>query len=360
MDVMKPALINIGGRCYRKMPFEQRIEHRDSLEEDCYSENLTYDREDEACDAFGSIEKTEEGYQLCMQVPSLLYKFIIGKKGETKKKIEKETGTRIMIPRPGEKGDLVITGPQRSGVVGARSRVEVITESSRQKIPFTHFLSFPLYKATLEKKIDEFKVRVLKDCFECRGIDASIFQLPSKIHLTVGMLTLLSEEDVQNAGDLLFECYRELVSEYLQNSPVVVELKGVQYMNDDPAEVDVLYAKVATKDGSDRLQKLADGLVEKFVANGLMKKEYDRVKLHATVMKSKLRTDSEGQSGAKKIRTDLPPRFSKKMSFDARKIVALFEDFNFGEYHLDTIHLSTRGSYDADGHYACAVSVPLP
>ena len=32
--------------------------------------------------------------------------------------------------------------------------------------------------------------------FQCRGIDASIFQLPSKIHLTVGMLTLLSEEDV--------------------------------------------------------------------------------------------------------------------------------------------------------------------
>lgn len=27
MDVMKPTLINIGGRCYRKMPFEQKIEH---------------------------------------------------------------------------------------------------------------------------------------------------------------------------------------------------------------------------------------------------------------------------------------------------------------------------------------------
>ena len=38
----------------------------------------------------------------------------------------------------------------------------------------------------------------------------------------------------------------------------------------------------------------------------------------------------------------------------------LFEDFSFGEYHLDTIHLSTRGSYDADGHYECAASVPLP
>ena len=60
----------------------------------------------------------------------------------------------------------VITGPQRRGVVGARSRIEVITESSKQKIPFTHFLCFPLYKSNLEKKVDEFKVRVLKDCFE--------------------------------------------------------------------------------------------------------------------------------------------------------------------------------------------------
>lgn len=61
---------------------------------------------------------------------------------------------------------VVITGPNRSGVVGARSRIEVIVESSRQKIPFTHFLCFPLYKSNLAKKVDEFKVRVLKDCFE--------------------------------------------------------------------------------------------------------------------------------------------------------------------------------------------------
>ena len=38
----------------------------------------------------------------------------------------------------------------------------------------------------------------------------------------------------------------------------------------------------------------------------------------------------------------------------------LFEDFSFGEYHLGTIHLSTRGRYDAEGHYECAASVPLP
>ena len=32
----------------------------------------------------------------------------------------------------------------------------------------------------------------------------------------------------------------------------MVELKGVEYMNDDPAEVHVLYARVLTKDASDR------------------------------------------------------------------------------------------------------------
>ena len=61
---------------------------------------------------------------------------------------------------------VVVTGHNRGGVVGARSRIEVIVESSRQKIPFTHFLCFPLYKSNLAKKVDEFKVRVLKDCFE--------------------------------------------------------------------------------------------------------------------------------------------------------------------------------------------------
>lgn len=48
------------------------------------------------------------------------------------------------------------------------------------------------------------------------------------------------------------ELFNIFFSKHLQNRPVVVELKGVECMNDDPSEVDVLYAKVTTKDGSDR------------------------------------------------------------------------------------------------------------
>ena len=53
-----------------------------------------------------------------------------------------------------------------------------------------------------------------------------------------------------------------------------------------------------------------------------MKKQYDQVKLHATVMNSKLRKTDE-QTPAKKSRTDVPPRFVKKLSFDARKIISV-------------------------------------
>lgn len=62
--------------------------------------------EDEACDTVESVEKTDKGYRLSMEVPSSLFKFILGKRAETKKKIEKETNTQIMIPRQGEEGDV--------------------------------------------------------------------------------------------------------------------------------------------------------------------------------------------------------------------------------------------------------------
>lgn len=36
-----------------------------------------------------------------------------------------------------------------------------------------------------------------------------------------------------------------------------VKVSGIEYMNDDPAMVDVLYAKVEMKDGSERLVLLS-------------------------------------------------------------------------------------------------------
>jgi activating signal cointegrator complex subunit 1 len=55
----------------------------------------------------------------------------------------------------------------------------------------------------------------------------------------------------------------------LKNKLLVVCMVGVEYMNDDPAEVDVLYGKVCAKNGSHILQELADGVVNYFSDKGL-------------------------------------------------------------------------------------------
>lgn len=46
-----------------------------------------------------------------------------------------------------------------------------------------------------------------------------------------------------------------------------------------------------------RLQVIADRLVEHFVSAGLMVREWDRVKLHATVMNTLFRKDATGKEG---------------------------------------------------------------
>ncbi|KAM6067526.1 activating signal cointegrator 1 complex subunit 1 isoform 3-T7 [Chlamydotis macqueenii] len=123
------------------------------------------------------------------------------------------------------------------------------------------------------------------------GVSSSLFQNPAKLHLTLGTLVLLNEQEIRKACDLLQRCKEDFVDQIAGGKPLTVEVAGVEYMNDDPAMTDVLYAKVHMKDGSDRLQVIADRLVERFVASGLMLKEWDRVKLHATVMNTLFRKD---------------------------------------------------------------------
>lgn len=51
--------------------------------------------------------------------------------------------------------------------------------------------------------------------------------------------------------------------------PLKIRVKGLEYMNDDPTEVDVLYGKVEIEgDKNQLLQQISDELVEYFVEEG--------------------------------------------------------------------------------------------
>ncbi|KAM6441918.1 activating signal cointegrator 1 complex subunit 1 isoform 2-T2 [Liasis olivaceus] len=305
MEVLRPVLIRIGGRVYRKnFIHEQAYQHE---EEEDFNTGLG-DGSDEPCDPF-VVEETERGYQCTMDIPSPLYKYIIGKKGETKKKLETETRTSISIPKPGVEGEIVITGQHRNGVVSARTRIDVLVESFRKKQPFTHFLSFALNQPAIQEKFLQFKEEVLEKCSHDYGVSSSLFQNPAKLHLTVGTLVLLNEQEVQKAQELLQRSREDLVE----------------------------------------LQVIADRLMDQFVTSGLMKKEWDRVKLHATVMNTVFRNDPSAEEPNNR---GTSKSFKERESFDGRTILKLFENFDFGEVQLNSIYLSQRFSTDRSGYYA--------
>ena len=120
-------------------------------------------------------------------------------------------------------------------------------------------------------------------------------------------------------------------------------------MNDDPAEVDVVYAKVQN---SEKLQKLADFLIDQFAETGLMPKKFDRVKLHVTVLNTIFRKEDDVEE-AKNVKT--------RETLDSRRILDNFGDFRFGSISLKEIHLSQRraGKRTKENYYFPSAIVNL-
>ncbi|KAG7261620.1 hypothetical protein CRUP_000966, partial [Coryphaenoides rupestris] len=345
-------LININGRIYRRNAIKE--EQYEEEEEDVYHEERAEYEEsaaDEVCESH-QIEQTDKGFRCTINVPSVLYKYIIGKKGETRKRLESDTRTSINIPRQGVEGEIVITGAQKSGVSSAVTRVEVLIDSFRRKQPFTHFLSLALNDPQIQEGFHAFKAKVLEQCSQDSGVDESIFQNPSKLHLTVGTLVLLNDTEVKKACDHLQE-FRHAIKDITEGKPLPLEVTGIEYMNDDPAMVDVLYAKVNLKDGSDRLQVMTDRLVQHFVSAGLMVREWDKVKLHGTVMNTLFRKDSTAEDIGGLGRRNMRDR----EAFDARNILKTFGSHRFGEFALGCVQLSQRYSTDCSGYYSSATTV---
>ncbi|KAK7135143.1 hypothetical protein R3I93_018294 [Phoxinus phoxinus] len=348
MEILRPALVNIHGRIYRKNAVQEESYEEEEEEDYSYSEADAEQCLDEPCDAH-DIQQTEKGFRCAIDVPSVLYKYIIGKKGETRKRLESETKTSISIPKQGVEGQIVVTGAHRAAVASAVTRVEVLIDSFRRKQPFTHFLSFALNSPQVQEGFLRFREQVLEHCGQDAGVEVSIFQNPAKLHLTIGTLALLNQQEVTRADELLQQCQR-VIRDITEAKPLPVEVRGIEYMNDDPSLVDVLYATVALADGSDKLQQIADRLVECFVSAGLMERERDRVKLHGTVMNTLFRRDPSAEDRGASGRANMKDR----EAFNATNILQMFREVYFGAFDLNSVQISQRFSTDGTGYYSSA------
>ena len=348
-DVCRPQLIWINGSCYR-INGQNQDEKREFYGGDAPDEyedeiGCGLENSNETNDCKYEITELENGkFKAVFHVASAFFAVIIGKKGATKKRIESDTKTRILIPKQGvENEDIQVVGDAKYFVGSACNRIDSIVSSARQRQGFTHFLSIPCNSPEMQKSLQEFQKSVMEYCEkETRGLDSTVFQTPSLLHMTIGTLALMDEVERQKAKGILEEAIKEIKFKM----PIKIRFQGLEIMNDDPAEVDVIYAKVHE---CEELQKLADGLVSKFADTGLMPRQFDRVKLHVTLINTIFRKGEDYEES------------QKRETLDSRPIFQFFDDFSFGSMNLTEVHLSQRraGKRSKENYYFPSAIVSL-
>jgi activating signal cointegrator complex subunit 1 len=247
----------------------------------------------------------------------------------------------------------VIKGFSRKNVISAKNRLDLIVASGRTRIQFTHFLSIAFTSSEVQQNFQQFKNEILSDS-DIFGIDESLFQVPQKLHLTIVTLALLDNEDRSVCAELLQDCKEMIIQPILRDELLKAKLMGLNYMNDDPSSVDVLYGKVA----SENLQEICNSIAEYFASRGYSQVKHDHVKLHVTLINSLFRDNDDAIEKDKEEARDNKD-FKTRVTFDASKILKKYKDFYFGEIIVKEIHLSQRYSKSTNGYYESTGTLKL-
>jgi activating signal cointegrator complex subunit 1 len=107
----------------------------------------------------------------------------------------------------------------------------------------------------MQTSYKDFQNNVMESCgSDTRGLDETVFQTPSLLHLTIGTLALMDDMERKKAKEILESAIEEFKAENkittcppgFSNPPTTavklnIEIKGLEIMNDDPGEVDVVY-----------------------------------------------------------------------------------------------------------------------
>ncbi|CAG8446808.1 5262_t:CDS:2 [Ambispora gerdemannii] len=278
--------------------------------------------------------------------------FSKGKGGKTLNSIQRETSTRIHCSR-----DVIeIRGTQKA-IELAKSRIDEIVNASSNKIKATHFLSLPITDSHILRKVETFHSDVLS--LSVPGIEPSILNNPSSLHITLGLLVLPRQEDVEGATRLLKELSSEIY-DLVGTRTLLVQLAGLNTF-DNPASASVLYSKVTEPEGQEVLEKLVEFLHERFSKSRYLKKENRPVKFHVTLINTKYRgredaTTTTTPNQGDRNKHSIPSR----ISFSAELFLNKFADINFGTCRIESLHINKMGERDPEGKYISAGKINLP
>ncbi|CAN1836720.1 Activating signal cointegrator 1 complex subunit 1 [Linum perenne] len=330
-------------------------------------------------------------HSVSIEVGASLIRFIIGKGGFTKGKIEGEMGVKIIIPRSKEEESVIIEGPSVACVTKASEMVQTILDEAvrSNNLDYSHFVSLPLaIHPELVDKLVSFQNSVLgnddrflnENSENGSGEDSSDDgvkdrEMNKRLDVTVGLkveegnhvrvdltnIPLVSYgPKASTSGSSSGRVSRIDTSIFIKPQTFHLTVLMLKLWNKERvnaasevlkecmrgslAKARVLYAAVEETGAEGRLlllEVIRDGFTEAGLV--LEKDSKEQLKLHATLMNARHRKQKRTMN-----------------SFDARGVVKRFGDEDWGEYLIREAHLSQRFVYDANGYYRCCAAIPFP
>ncbi|KAF8381839.1 ascc-1 [Pristionchus pacificus] len=271
-----------------------------------------------------------------VDVPVNLHALLIGRGFATKKEMEDATRCRVNIPARGSNSTVIY-------FCNCLFSQALVHSATKKKWTKTHFVALKCNTPEMQRGFNRFIAMVnrIPEAHVSMRND-ELFPESAKLHMTIAMVCIQTEEDKAKARAAL----DEIKERYNDEQPINMEITGLDYMNDDPTQVHVLYGKAVIKPG---VQEWFDDVRHAFWKQGLLhpnEKEHDSVKLHMTVMNTRYAaTAPDDDYHASKD-------YANRVPFNAASLVDYQYDFDFGWQELDTVAICEFGTINwDDGFY---------
>ncbi|VDD74488.1 unnamed protein product [Mesocestoides corti] len=379
MDVLSPPIIKIRNKLFRKNPTRSatsEILPVGHLEEEFDAIDVEADSEievDHVCHIVGRIESRPDGFVAQLYVPPVFYGFIIGAKHAKQSELQTEFSCKLKIPDlRSSSSHIQVSAKTEANIRGVFNRIKWIISKSRPQMRPTHFICLPGTNEALRDAYVSFKKEVLElverdNERAYRGIDADLFVSEHKLHFTLATLFLADQREVKLASQLL-TTFMDTTEEgkAFDRTPLRLTIRGFDTMNDDPRSARVLYMTLHENAQSRRLQSLANGLADLYTRNGLHsgnRRIGDPVKLHMTVLNSRLRAERQRSRFSADGAVSLPSEPSSEpfsaigllSAYETRRVI---ENVQFEEVQLCKL-LADDSEDQGNSFYPCVAKLCL-
>jgi len=201
---------------------------------------------------------------------------------------------------------------------------------------FTHFVSVPLNQINIQRSYGLLKEKML----ECEGVSPRLFAHSQRLHLTILMLNLDSEEKIQKSIDGFNASLKPVTDNYTGLELKIQNLNYIPTKNKEYARV--VYIEVGTKKQQDVLRQISNIIITNMLKHKVIdiaqlnhisttNNQYYPEKLHLTIMNT---TYTKSKKGIL-----IQPLINK------------FSDCSLGVAKVNQLHISTRFKFAEDGFY---------